>query len=683
MASPGSGSKTFDSPPSSKGAIPTPTGMSCEVKEYEARYNSEGSRVVKEYTPRGPDIDETDKGKFALRFFKYYNRENILEKVTLEIPSPHIRRALLEVVGSWPDQKLTGNVTLSSGSARDTLSCLYHHRRELSEYAEQLEDETAKEHVQLAVRFVDHELKRNIQRLRENLEAPEGPSVEFDDVWMLMRPGDLVTGGNGPERYLNKIIKVTYNSGNLTCYPVWMITAKSFVHDGTSYGYIYRQLTIPIFGSVVEISKLPVSPLKYHRDPQPFLDYLLARGQKYCDHIGIQYRGYHGEVTMVDRERTISAAGKIRDAFPREVTKLQGRIILDTKAFAEERNDADIKVQEQRDTVTNPITAEEYQITHFATTGFSLSEKRWAWFHIDSVVPVSFDSGAFDALLLPQKQKRLIRALTAKTTSSGDGFDDLIQGKGKGCIFLLHGEPGVGKTFTAEGIADDIQRPLYVMMSGELGSDVKTVDENLRRVLRLVTSWKAVLLIDEADVFLERRSSRDLVRNSLVSIFLRVLEYFAGVLFLTTNRISSFDPAFQSRIHLALRYNGLDTTSRAQLWRLFLQRTPDFDASAFPDSALQELAKANVNGRQIKNTVRTAYALALAEEERFGVEQVRDVLETVRDFKADFEEGRRRRKDGDSGVEGFGTPDDSADGEVGEVELTDDEEDDVVCLKFD
>lgn len=48
--------------------------------------------------------------------------------------------------------------------------------------------------------------------------------------------------------------------------------------------------------------------------------------------------------------------------------------------------------------------------------------------------------------------------------------------------------------------------------------------------------WGAVLLLDEADVYLERRSINDLMRNSLVSIFLRLLEYFQGILFLTTNR---------------------------------------------------------------------------------------------------------------------------------------------------
>ena len=52
----------------------------------------------------------------------------------------------------------------------------------------------------------------------------------------------------------------------------------------------------------------------------------------------------------------------------------------------------------------------------------------------------------------------------------------------------------------------------------------------------MVARWEAVLLLDEADVFLEARSTHDLERNKLVSIFLRVLEYYEGILFLTTNR---------------------------------------------------------------------------------------------------------------------------------------------------
>lgn len=74
-----------------------------------------------------------------------------------------------------------------------------------------------------------------------------------------------------------------------------------------------------------------------------------------------------------------------------------------------------------------------------------------------------------------------------------------------------------------------------------------------------------MLLLDEADVYLEARSTTDLDRNKLISIFLRQLEYFQGIMFLTTNRVDNMDAAFESRIHLTLQYNELDRASRRQV----------------------------------------------------------------------------------------------------------------------
>ena len=83
------------------------------------------------------------------------------------------------------------------------------------------------------------------------------------------------------------------------------------------------------------------------------------------------------------------------------------------------------------------------------------------------------------------------------------------------------------------------------------------MDSQLSQIFQMASHWGAILLLDEADVFLERRSSKDLVRNGLVSIFFRKLEYCKGIMFLTTNRVSEFDEAILTRIHLMLRYDDL------------------------------------------------------------------------------------------------------------------------------
>lgn len=107
-------------------------------------------------------------------------------------------------------------------------------------------------------------------------------------------------------------------------------------------------------------------------------------------------------------------------------------------------------------------------------------------------------------------------------------------------------------------------------------------------------------------------------------------------MFLTTNRVETFDPAFQSRIHLALKYHALDSNGRVELWNLFLKRTAGFQQQDWSGEVLKELAVVELNGRQIKNTVRTANALALSERRKLSVDDVRVVLQTVAEFDADF-----------------------------------------------
>lgn len=115
---------------------------------------------------------------------------------------------------------------------------------------------------------------------------------------------------------------------------------------------------------------------------------------------------------------------------------------------------------------------------------------------------------------------------------------------------VLHGPPGTGKTLTAEGISELLKCPLYMVSAGELGTDSRMLEAELQRLLDICHAWGAILLLDEADVFLEKRDMHEIHRNALVSIFLRQLEYFQGILFLTTNRVEvSHDRFLNGRAH--------------------------------------------------------------------------------------------------------------------------------------
>jgi hypothetical protein len=198
-----------------------------------------------------------------------------------------------------------------------------------------------------------------------------------------------------------------------------------------------------------------------------------------------------------------------------------------------------------------------------AVVGFSFSAKAWGHVIVSGLESIAFQDRAFDQLVLPADRKLLIRALVR--FGGEPDTDDIVGGKRGGSVFLLHGPPGVGKTLTAEAIAEVLHRPLYYVSMGELGLTPDELERRLSSVLELCAAWNALAVLDEADVFLEQRTTSDIVRNAMVCVMLRLLEYHPGILFLTTNRVRSFDPAFESRVTVALRYEPLAVEARIQV----------------------------------------------------------------------------------------------------------------------
>jgi hypothetical protein len=128
-------------------------------------------------------------------------------------------------------------------------------------------------------------------------------------------------------------------------------------------------------------------------------------------------------------------------------------------------------------------------------------------------------------------------------------------------------------------------------------------------------------------------------------VFLRVLEYYEGIMFLTTNRIGSFDAAFKSRIHLAIKYPPLTYASRRDLWLAFIFRAaPEADLEWMNMEPLERLASKELNGRQIKNVVRTAHALAVSRSETMKFAHINMALRAVEAFETDFAEDTAKRK---------------------------------------
>uniref|UniRef100_A0A0D2XES5 ATPase AAA-type core domain-containing protein n=1 Tax=Fusarium oxysporum (strain Fo5176) TaxID=660025 RepID=A0A0D2XES5_FUSOF len=157
--------------------------------------------------------------------------------------------------------------------------------------------------------------------------------------------------------------------------------------------------------------------------------------------------------------------------------------------------------------------------------GFDLRRKKWVDLEVDRIRDVSWNKEAFKSLVADEAMKELVLALVTNQLDA-EKNTDLIESKGSGLIMLLHGSPGTGKTFTAESVAEIAKKPLYPVTCGDIGTEPADVEKYLESVFHLGKVWDCVVLLDEAEVFLEQRTLQDLKRNALVSVFLRALEYY-------------------------------------------------------------------------------------------------------------------------------------------------------------
>ncbi|KAJ2985953.1 hypothetical protein NUW58_g5264 [Xylaria curta] len=288
------------------------------------------------------------------------------------------------------------------------------------------------------------------------------------------------------------------------------------------------------------------------------------------------------------------------------------------------------------------LTDEDIMLLPRRLFAYVLRYRKFVAVDLQYLAPVQEQKDVFNNLKIRKDYKDMVKGLVAshfiKRRLEQEFFRSLnvsrsqgiIQGRSSSLVILLHGVPGVGKTATAEAVALEYQKPLFVITCGDLGLTPREVEESLTESFRLAHLWDCVLLLDEADVFLTQRSRFDLKRNALVSVFLRILEYYNGILFLTTNRVGVLDEAFKSRIHMSLYYPPLDEPQVKQIFIMNINRVIDIekersdltnkpamdvrssDIESFADTHCQKTKNegGRWNGRQIRNAFEIASSLA-------------------------------------------------------------------------
>lgn len=251
---------------------------------------------------------------------------------------------------------------------------------------------------------------------------------------------------------------------------------------------------------------------------------------------------------------------------------------------------------------------------------FSLNIKKYFFVHIDDLNLYKFDNNATDKLILSDVNQYIIEKIFTKTYTKAD---DVVKYKGNGIIVLAVGETGTGKTSTAEAYSEQNHKFLYILQVDELGVGVDSIEKKLSLILNRIQKWNTVLLIDEADIFLSQRGG-DLEKSIIVGIFLRLLEYFEGIIFLTSNRLEVIDRAILSRVTLVLNYPKLSKETRAQIWKINLE---NFNINV---TTLDQLSALELSGRDIRNYTKL---ISIAYD---GVTKEDDLVNLIKQYPRDL-----------------------------------------------
>ncbi|KAI0805244.1 hypothetical protein GGR55DRAFT_285543 [Xylaria sp. FL0064] len=426
--------------------------------------------------------------------------------------------------------------------------------------------------------------------------------------------------------------------------------------DGRRFSPVRGDVSIEFFEGEKEITKLPIYPLRFHKDHLSFLRELQERGHRFRDTVsaGNSTLSYHGwtltkdptgrdiaarpgqEATwpeyiesdvIVDFNEALqvhpwwkppfqqfpeaesfyptatrdeflimkwSDRSRFREYASREemVVEYDGVRELEWAKFIEA--DAFIGQSEASEPLghlTQTLSPEDLALLPSRLFVYALRSRSFINADIRYLKPVRDALNPLESLQLPEKHKDMIQSavfghlekkkVRRRATLLNSEFldQDLIRGKGRGLAVLLHGPPGVGKTATAEAIAHLYKKPLFPITSSDLGTDPWDVEAKLSEIFRLANLWDCILLLDEAETLLAQREKKDnnLQKSSLVSVFLRTLEYYSGILFLTTNRPDVMDDAVKSRVQVSLQYPRLGLIETLAIFQTNLDRLIDIE----------------------------------------------------------------------------------------------------------
>ena len=481
-----------------------PAGTICKAHNlYQSEPDEDGCRSWVKDIPADlvAPAENSESNQYALvvRHVKCYDGRRNLEVHSILVQSDLLKNFLGEVFEGYPGLTMK----LDRVEFKRPFKPFIHRWEQLVKARDAVTDPETKSHVDLLYEVLNEELGSILSRKKDLVK---NGVITADLLYAIFEPGDTIFSivEGRPRAFI-------FNNGSTDQCGVFNIGCKYVDYDG-DFGFTSESFAIPPYEGTLPITSLPVFPLAHHKNKSAIEEVLIARGKLWESYKGYHYKHYEGVAKGYFLGRVVKF-------------HIKGRIVIDTESYNTFNENESISVSGSY----KELDDKKRLLATSALRGYALKDKKWLEFELDGLSEIVWDDRAFNSLVLPHAErdmKKLILAFARSQSKRSDSFDDVIQGKGRGVIMLLRGPPGVGKTLTAESVAEVMKVPLYVLSAGDLGTSASRVEDSLKDILNMVPRWGAVLLIDEADVFMEARDSTDLERNELVSIFLRLLEYY-------------------------------------------------------------------------------------------------------------------------------------------------------------
>lgn len=428
--------------------------MKCQIKHLDRRYNEKDELYIVESKEEKEKPKQKDWWRlFAFCVVRNYNSDDEFSYTRLYINAQPIRQLLFDIIGNYPSSP----ISLEDTYVDAPYYPLFYSKEKLEEEGLKrfADDEETLSQLKLLLSWISSHFELDFAG-RNKCVNGDIKAIAYDYAWTLFRPGTVAYCKMLGQPRAFEVIEAWYDTGEL---PGLNVRSNFVDFDGDKLGTRKLDLFIPKYLGTQELSELSTMPLDLMDDAAEVREELLERGRKFESHVGQNYVQYEG-----------IAVRKTRQGYAR--FSATGRVMIDCKTFHRlEANDsftvddfqssqeskrkrsrrraaAEAEFVSEEDT-HEKLTDEELILTNITVRGYSFAAKKFLEFFVSQLSPIEWNTRCFDDLVLDAGTKKTVQALVSTHATKREGFDDIVKGKGKGLVCVLHGPPGVGKTLTA------------------------------------------------------------------------------------------------------------------------------------------------------------------------------------------------------------------------------------------